>query len=142
MNLYIKYCFYVNVYSNSSKLLPHNETNFLTFPTVYYSHYLGPTGGGVVSLKTGKREVPGSNPVRTCRPSCSDFSAVFSETRVNTVSDPLERPPLHGEHSIYKLRSHKRTICLKPKTQLLTFRQTYCYISNYILNNNDIFFFS
>ena len=38
----------------------------------------------VVTLKTGKREVPCSNPGRACRPSRSEFSVVISETRVNT----------------------------------------------------------
>ena len=41
------------------------------------------TSGGVVTLKTGRREVPGSNPGRACRPTRSEFSVVFSETRVN-----------------------------------------------------------
>ena len=40
--------------------------------------------GTAVTLKTGRREVPGSNLGRACRPSCSEFSVVFSETRVNT----------------------------------------------------------
>ena len=31
-----------------------------------------------------RRLVPGSNPGRACRPSRSEFSVVFSETRVNT----------------------------------------------------------
>ena len=43
-----------------------------------------PTSGTAVTLKTGRREVPGSNPGRACRPSRSEFSVVFSETRVNT----------------------------------------------------------
>ena len=43
-----------------------------------------PTSGGVVALTTGRREVPGSNPGRACLPSRSEFSVVFSETRVNT----------------------------------------------------------
>ena len=46
---------------------------------------LGPTGDGVVTLKTRRREVPGSNLGRACRPSRSEFSVVFSETRVSTV---------------------------------------------------------
>ena len=37
--------------------------------------------------------MPGSNPDRACRPSHSEFSVFFSETRVNTGQDPLERPP-------------------------------------------------
>ena len=40
-----------------------------------------PTSGGVVTLKTGRREVQNSNPGRACRPSRSKFSVVFSETR-------------------------------------------------------------
>ena len=44
----------------------------------------GPTSGRVVTLETGRREVPGSNIGRACRPSRSEFSVVFSETRVNT----------------------------------------------------------
>ena len=42
------------------------------------------TSGSAETLKTGRREVPGSTPGRTCRPSRSEFSVVFSETRVNT----------------------------------------------------------
>ena len=34
--------------------------------------------------KTGRREVPSSNPGRACRPTRSEFSVVFSENRVNT----------------------------------------------------------
>ena len=48
------------------------------------SFAMGPTSGRVVTLETGRREVPGSNTGRACRPSCSEFSVVFSETRVNT----------------------------------------------------------
>ena len=36
-----------------------------------------------VTLKTGRREVPGSNPSRVCRPNRSEFFVVFSEIRVN-----------------------------------------------------------
>ena len=35
--------------------------------------------------------MPGSNPGRSCRPSRSDFSLVFPNTRINTGQDPLER---------------------------------------------------
>ena len=42
-----------------------------------------PTSGGVVTLQTGKQEVPGSIPGRACRPSRLEFSVVFFETRVN-----------------------------------------------------------
>ena len=49
------------------------------FPTVS-----SPTSGTAVTLKTGRRDVPGSNPGRACRPNRLEFSAVFYETRVNT----------------------------------------------------------
>ena len=45
---------------------------------------IGPTSGIAVTLKTGRRDVPGSNSGRACRSSRSEFSVVFSETRVNT----------------------------------------------------------
>ena len=44
---------------------------------------LRPTSGREVTLKTGRWKLPGSNPGRAGRPSRSDFSVVFSETRVN-----------------------------------------------------------
>ena len=59
-----------------------------------------PTSGGVVTHKTGRREVPGSNPGRACRSSRSEFSVAFSETRVNTDKDPLGRPPTDGTLAI------------------------------------------
>ena len=34
-----------------------------------------------------------TNPCHVCRPSHSEFCVVFSETRVNTGQDSLERPP-------------------------------------------------
>ena len=40
---------------------------------------MGPNSGSAVTLKTGRREVPGSNQGRSCRPSRSEFSVVFSE---------------------------------------------------------------
>ena len=46
-----------------------------------------PTSGVAVTLKTGRREVSGSNRGRACRPSRSEFSMVFSETRINTSKD-------------------------------------------------------
>ena len=67
-------------------------------------------------LKTGRREVPGSNPGRTCQPSRSEFSVVFSETLVNTGSYPVER--LTRRARPYRPRSHKRTIGLQPTTNL------------------------
>ena len=44
----------------------------------------GPTSVEVAELKTDRGEMSGSNPGRACRPSHSEFSVVFSETRVNT----------------------------------------------------------
>ena len=43
-----------------------------------------PTCDEVATLKTGRRDVPGSNLGRACRLSLSDFSVVSSEVRVNT----------------------------------------------------------
>ena len=42
------------------------------------------SSGIVVTLKTGRQEVLGSNPCRACSPSHSEFFVVFSEIRVNT----------------------------------------------------------
>ena len=48
------------------------------------SSFLYPTGHRAVLLsKSGKRKVVDSIPGCACRPNCSDFSLVFSETRVN-----------------------------------------------------------
>ena len=44
----------------------------------------GPTSGTAVTLETGRREVPGSNHSRACRPSRSEFSMVFCECHVST----------------------------------------------------------
>ena len=38
---------------------------------------LRPTSGTAVTLKTGRREVPGSIPGRACRPSRSEIFVVF-----------------------------------------------------------------
>ena len=51
-------------------------------------HHQWPSGS---TLKTGRRKVPGSIPGRACRPSRSEFSVIFSETRLNTAKNPLER---------------------------------------------------
>ena len=40
------------------------------------------------SAQAGRREVAGSIPGRACRPSRSEFSVVFSETRINTDKIP------------------------------------------------------
>ena len=66
--------------------------------TLTRRHRNRPTSGTAVTLKTGRGKVPGSNPSCACRPSHSDFSMVFFETRVNTGQDPLERPPRRALH--------------------------------------------
>ena len=48
------------------------------------------------ALKIGTREVPGSIPGRAYRPSRSEFSVVFTETRVNTGNNSLKRFPTKG----------------------------------------------
>ena len=66
---------------NSRFLLELNtvtSTVFLfTIRQVSLSFHNSPTGGGVVELKTGRREVLGSTPGRACRPSDSEFYMVF-----------------------------------------------------------------
>ena len=58
---------------------------------------LGSTSGcAVLCFKTGRQEVPGSIPACACRPCRSEFSVDFSESRVNTGWNPLERPPTEG----------------------------------------------
>ena len=64
------------------------------------------------ALKTGRREVPGSIPARACRPNYSEFSVVFSETRLNTG---LKKTP-HGEHPTHRPRSPVRQSALIPTT--------------------------
>ena len=63
-----------------------SKNSFVDFNIVFKDYIpsnKGPTSGRVVTLETGRREVLGSNG-RACRPSRSEFSVVFSETRVNT----------------------------------------------------------
>ena len=74
----------------------------------HFRNVWGPTSGSAVTLKkTGRREMPVSNPGRACRPSRSEFSVVFSETPVNTGCDPFERPT-------YRPRSFLRQSALTP----------------------------
>ena len=76
----------------------------------------GPTNGwAILSSKTSRREVLGSIPGRACWSSRSELSVVFLETCVNMGYDPLERP-LHGRHSIHRLRSLVRQSALEPTT--------------------------
>ena len=70
-------------------------------------------------LKTGRREVPGSNRGRTCRPSRSEFSVVFSETRVNTGTGSLRKIPTEGIPPIVPgPTSGQLTFILPSKTSL------------------------
>ena len=61
----------------------HNRTGKQNQKIYALPIFLWPTSGTVGTLETGRREVPGSNPGRAFRPSRSEFSVVFSETRVN-----------------------------------------------------------
>ena len=76
-------------------LISHLKSYILPQP---FQFFRSPTCGGVVTLKTGRREVPDSKPGHACRPSRSEFSVVFSETRVNTGKDSLEIPPRRAFH--------------------------------------------
>ena len=69
-----------NIKSNKRTII----NNYNEFEIESFQDFISPTSGAVEALKTGRREVPGSNPGRTCRPSCSEFSVVFSNTRINT----------------------------------------------------------
>ena len=68
-------------------------TRLMLQQCIFFTCFLPNLCGRVVMLKTGRREVLVSNPVRACRPSRLEFSLVFPETHVNTGQDPLERPP-------------------------------------------------
>ena len=60
---------------------------------VHFLLFYSPTSS---ALKTGRGEVPGSIPGCTRVPKHLKFSAVSSETCVNTGYDPLERSPTEG----------------------------------------------
>ena len=81
--------FFIHIFQNHTKCLVYRYLS---------RNFGGSTSGTAVTLKTGRRELPGSNPDRACRPRRSEFSVVFSETRVNTGQDPLERPPRRALH--------------------------------------------
>ena len=75
----------------------------------------GRTSGSAVTLKTGRREVPGSNPGRACRPSRSEFTVIFFETRV----DPFRQtPPTEGTPPIVPGPTSEQTYN-QPTNQLL-----------------------
>ena len=68
-----------------------SDADFSPIPMLTYGEILHfvyllyiPTSGIAITLKTGRREVPGANPGRACRPSRSVFFGVFSETSVKT----------------------------------------------------------
>ena len=76
---YVKVNKFVNIYSNNT--IFNFLAEYLELFRIMYD--TGPNSDGVVTLKTGRREVPDSNPGRACRPSRSEFFLVFSETHVN-----------------------------------------------------------
>ena len=68
--------------------------------------------------KTGRRDGPGSFFGRACRPSRSEFSVAFSETRVNTGQDLLERPPQKALHPLAQIpREGNRLQLQQPTSQ-------------------------
>ena len=83
---------------------------------LYFQTKRRPTNGGVVTLKTGRQEVPGSNPGRASWPSRSEFSFWFSPKLAWILARILLKDQ-HGGHSTYRRRSHKRTIGLKTYNQ-------------------------
>ena len=68
-----------NIKSNKRTII----NNYNEFEIESFQDFISPTSGAVEALKTGRREVPGSNPGRTSRHRRSKISLVFSETRVN-----------------------------------------------------------
>ena len=85
----------------------------------FFFYAAGPTSGGVVTLKTGRREVPASNPDRTCRPSRSKFRGFLRNSRKYRL-ESLRMTPTEGTSPVDE-RSHKRTIVLQPTASQLTF---------------------
>ena len=69
-----------------------------------------------IALKTGRRDLPCSTPVRVCRLSYSEFSAVFSEISRKYGRGSLKKTPTDGTPPII-LGFQKRTIGLQPNTQ-------------------------
>ena len=60
----------------------------------FFLFQVGSTSGWtVLRSKLVDERCQVQSPVSDCRPSRSEFSVVFTETRVNTGYDPLERPP-------------------------------------------------
>ena len=58
------------------------------------------TSGGAVMLKTGRREVPGSNLGRACRLSRSEFSVVFLRNLRKNELGSLRKTPTEGSPPI------------------------------------------
>ena len=59
------------------------------------------------ALKTGRRDLPGSNPSRACRPSRSEFSVVYSEYGLGSLkkittegTPPLGPGPIRGQYAL------------------------------------------
>ena len=100
-----------------------------------------PTSGGVVTLKTGRQEVPGSNPGRACRPSRSEFPMVFSETLVNTGQDLLERYRRRASRPQAKV--HFETIGLNLTSNQLTLvsHHFYCQFTRITENIHYIYIY-
>ena len=82
------------IFSRPSQLIAHCEGVTLESPYSWQPHQW--RNGS--TLKAGRREVPDSIPSRACRPSRLDFYVIFSETRVNTGYDPVERPLRRARH--------------------------------------------
>ena len=76
----------------------------------------GPTSGTAVTLKTGRREVSGSNPGRACRPSLSEVSVFFLRNSRKYGLGSVRKDPLRKEFP-YRSRSPIQTIRLNPTTQ-------------------------
>ena len=86
-----------------------------------------PTSG-----RAGRREVPGSITGCACRPCRSEFSVVFSETRVDTGWDPLERPlPTDGILSV-GLGSICEQLTLKPTTLFYFGKGQYFFLTKFL----------
>ena len=87
-------------------------------------HFTSPVAVSVLCSNLVDGGVSGSIPGRGHQSSCSEFSVVVSEIRINTGQDPLERP--QRRVSPYRPRPHKRTISLNPTIQPTFFLFSKC----------------
>ena len=111
---FIVFFFLLSSINTSQDPLYFTERTFPTFgPSPWWR--LPPVAGDS-ALKIGRRELPSSIPGHACRLSRSEFSVVFSETRVNTGQDPPVRPPTEGTPPAGPGPT-KRTVGLNPITQ-------------------------